>query len=99
AWCTLTVEAQRGDENSMFELYRRALRLRREHPALGDGRLAWLPAPAGALAFAREPGFACLVNISGGPVAPPAGSELLISSGPLSSDGRVPADTAAWFSV
>jgi alpha-glucosidase len=40
-----TVEAQTGDETSMLELYRAALLLRREHPALGDGSLTWLDAP------------------------------------------------------
>ncbi len=99
AWRSLTVEAQTGNQDSMFELYRRALHLRRDHPALGDGRLAWLPVPDGALAFAREPGFACLVNVSADPLAPPAAAELLMASGPLTPDGRVPIDTAAWFSV
>jgi alpha-glucosidase len=99
AWRQETVQAETGDERSMLELYRRALRLRRAHPALGDGQLSWLPAPAGALAFAREPGFACIVNLSAEPVAPPRPSELLISSRELDADGRIPADTAAWLAV
>ena len=99
AWRSLTVEAQTGDEASMLELYRRTLRLRRSHPALGDGKLTWLPSPAGALAFGREPGFACVVNLSAGAVAPPRSSKLLISSGPLDADGRIPDDTAAWFAL
>ena len=51
----------------------------------------------GALAFARDPGFVCIVNLSGrsGPAA--GGAELLISSGALSGDGRVPRDTAVWL--
>ena len=81
----------------MLELYRRAL----QHPprasrALGDGTLRWLDAPDGALAFARDPGFACIVNFSADPVAPPGGAALLLSSGPLTDDGRVPEDTAVW---
>ena len=99
AWREQTVQAQTGDERSMLELYRRALRLRRAHPALGDGQLTWLPAPAGALAFAREPAFVCIVNVSADPVAPPRSSELLMSSGPLETDGRIPADTAAWLAL
>ena len=99
AWREQTVQAQTGDDGSMLELYRRALRIRRAHPALGDGRLTWLPAPAGALAFTREPGFACVVNLSADPVAPPVSSELLVSSGPLAADGRIPVDTAAWLAL
>jgi alpha-glucosidase len=97
SWRELTVAAQAGVEGSMLELYRRALRLRRSEPALGDGTLEWLDAPAGALAFAREPGFACIVNVSADPVKPPAGAGILLASGPLARDGRVPADTAIWL--
>ena len=99
AWRSLSVEAQTGDEASMLELYRRTLRLRRSHPALGDGKLTWMPSPAGALAFGRQPGFACVVNLSAGAVAPPRSSKLLISSGPLDADGRIPDDTAAWLAL
>ena len=99
AWGELTVEAQAGEPTSMLELYRRALALRREHPALGDGELGWRPAPAGALAFAREPGFACIVNMSADEVSVPAGARLLIASAPLTGDGRVPPDTTVWLST
>jgi alpha-glucosidase len=85
------------DEGSMLALYRSALGLRRTHPALGDGGLEWLDAPEGALAFARDPGFACVVNVSADPLPTPEGTELLLGSGPLTVDGRVPRDTAAWF--
>jgi alpha-glucosidase len=99
-WRGQTVEAQSGEPASMLELYRRALHIRGTHPALGDGRLSWLPAPAGALAFARDPGFACVVNLTAADLTPPRSSKLLISSSPLEADGRrIPADTAAWFSV
>jgi alpha-glucosidase len=97
SWRRLTVAAQAGVEGSMLELYRRALRLRHSEPALGDGTLEWLDAPAGALAFAREPGFACIVNVSADPVQPPAGAGILLASGPLVRDGRVPSDTAIWL--
>ena len=96
---TLTAEVQAGDKRSMLELYRRALHLRRAQPALGDGTLRWLEAPDGALAFARDPGLVCIANLAAAPVALPDGAELLISSGPLTGDGRLPRDTAVWFRV
>jgi alpha-glucosidase len=65
---------------------------------LGDGTLRWREAPSGALAFAREPGFALIVNFSAHPVALPEGAEILIASGPLHDD-RVPTDTAVWLAV
>ena len=97
SWRTLTVQAQTGDERSMLELYRRALRLRHEHPALGDGAMRWIDAPEGALAFARDPGFVCVVNMSADQAPGPPNAELLLSSGALAGDGGVPPDTTAWF--
>jgi alpha-glucosidase len=97
AWEDLAVAVQDGDPASMLELYRAALRLRRAHPALGDGTLRWLEAPDGVLAFARDPGFACVVNVSGRPAPPPTGTDVLLASGPLGPDGAVPEDTAVWL--
>jgi alpha-glucosidase len=94
-WRELTVELQAGDPDSMLELYRAALRLRRAEPALGDGRLHWLPAPAGVLAFGRG-GLSCVANLSPAPVALPAHTAVLLASGPL-DDGLLPPDTAVWL--
>jgi alpha-glucosidase len=97
SWAALTVESQTGDEASTLELYRRALSIRRELPALGDGSLRWLDAPEGVIAFARDPGFVCIVNFSGDPVPAPDGAEQLLTSGPLTDLGELPADTAGWY--
>jgi alpha-glucosidase len=98
-WRDRTVAALDGDPDSILELYRTALRLRRDHPALGDGTLRWLESPAGTLLFAREPGFICAVNISRAPMPLPEGVELLLGSGPLSRQGQLPPDTAAWLAA
>ncbi|UGY92483.1 glycoside hydrolase family 13 protein [Streptomyces gobiensis] len=95
-WKNRSVEAQTGDDTSMLELYRRALHLRREHAALGEGTLHWLDAPAGVLAFAREPGFVCAVNLSTEPYRLPPHDEVLLASQPLTAD-RLPPDTAVWL--
>ncbi|MFJ8686633.1 glycoside hydrolase family 13 protein [Micromonospora wenchangensis] len=95
-WKDRTVRAQTGDPHSMLELYRAALALRRAEPALGDGTLTWLPAPPRVLAFAREPGFACLVNLGAEAVALPGYDRVLLASGPLHDD-RLPPDTAVWL--
>jgi len=99
SWAALTVEAETGASGSMLELYRRALRRRRTEPALGDGTLRWLDAPAGALVFARDPGFICMVNVSADRLLLPDGMTMLLSSGPLTPGGRLPIDTAAWLSA
>ena len=48
------------------------------------------------LAFEREPGFACVVNVSAGSVPPPPGYDVLLTSDEL-VDGALPAATAAWL--
>jgi alpha-glucosidase len=97
-WGPLSVAVQDEDPGSMLELYRAALRIRRSHPALGDGTLSWLDTPPGTIGFRRAPGFACLVNLSDGPVAPPEG-EPLLSSAPLLDGGSVPPDATLWLAV
>ncbi|MFJ2929906.1 alpha-amylase family glycosyl hydrolase [Streptomyces massasporeus] len=97
-WGGFSVAAQSGDTTSMLELYRAALRVRRGHPALGDGTMTWLDTPEGVLAFARDPGFVCLVNLSAEPYDLPAHSAVLLASGPL-ANGRVETDQAVWLAV
>ncbi|MBP2337907.1 alpha-glucosidase [Saccharothrix coeruleofusca] len=96
SWRERSVRAQSGDPDSMLSLYREVLRLRRAEPALGDGDMAWLDLGPEVLAFTREPGFACVVNLSAAPVALPEHRGVLLSSGPL-ADGALPPDTAAWI--
>ena len=98
AWKHLTVEAEAGDPGSMLELYRAALRLRRDHPALGEGSLSWLDTAEGVLVFSRDPGFVCAVNLSGAPYPLPAHTGVLLASGPLDGDA-LPDDTAVWLAV
>jgi alpha-glucosidase len=83
----------------MLSLYRAALRLRHEHPALGDGTLRWLDSAEGVLVFARDPGFGALVNMSDEPTDLPPGASVLLASADLTDDGRVPSDAAVWFSI
>jgi alpha-glucosidase len=97
AWKAYTVESQAADPGSMLSLYRSGLRLRREIAGLGDGPFGWLPAAEPVLAFERGPGFACVVNFGPEPVAPPVAGRVLLASGPLEPDGRIPADTAVWI--
>ena len=80
----------------MLQLYRAALRIRRERR--GTGPMTWLPSADGVLAFDRGDRLRCVVNISSVPAELPAG-RLLLASGPLGADGSIPADTAAWLAI
>ncbi len=81
----------------MLVLYREALRLRRTEAGFGDGPLNWLPSAPDVLAFVRTGGLICVVNLAGEPVELPGHTSVLLTSGPLDDDGRLPQDTAAWL--
>ena len=86
-------DVQRGVPGSTLELYRAALRLRRDL-GLGVGSLAWVEdLPAGVLGFVSGDVLVAL-NTTGAAVAVPAG-EVLLSSVPA-EPGTLPADAAAW---
>ncbi|UXY25382.1 glycoside hydrolase family 13 protein [Streptomyces sp. HUAS TT20] len=97
-WGGRSVAAQTGDATSMLELYRTALRLRRAHPALGDGGLTWLDAPTGVLAFRREPGFVAAVNLASTPYRLPDHTTVLLASGTVEG-GLLAPDEAVWLAV
>ncbi len=98
-WGTYSAEAQAGDPSSFWNLYRAALRLRRDHPALGRGTLRWLEdAGTDLLCFAREPGFIFAANFGSADAPLPAHREILLASEPISGS-ILPPDTAAWLSA
>jgi alpha-glucosidase len=110
SWAGLSVERQLHDPQSMLSFYRQALRLRKELPALGAGDgfpPRWLDQGRDVVAFERDPGFVCLVNVGTTPVALPQG-DVLLTSGPLQPTAPagqpapdanllLPADTAVWI--
>ncbi|MFF2064586.1 glycoside hydrolase family 13 protein [Streptomyces sp. NPDC058200] len=100
SWPSYAADLQSDDPASMLTLYREALRLRRTEPGFGDGPMNWLEAAPGVLSFARTGGaggLVCLVNFAGEPAELPGHAHVLLTSGPLDGDGRLPQDTAAWL--
>jgi alpha-glucosidase len=103
-WGGYSVEAQLGDPDSFLSLFRTALRLRREHPALGRGTLRWLDGPKeaeGLLCFARDPGFILAANLGTAAVALPPHREILLASEPgaVGTGRSLGPDTAVWLSA
>ncbi|WP_093713794.1 glycoside hydrolase family 13 protein [Actinacidiphila alni] len=96
-WAGRTAEIQSADPASMLSLYRAGLRIRSAEGGLGDGPMTWLPSAPEVLAFSRDGDFVCVVNLGAAPAELPAHTELLLTSGPLADDGRVPSDTAVWL--
>lgn len=98
-WGTRSVAAQAGDPDSMLELYRVALRLRREHAGFHADGLSWLEAPDGVLRFARGEALEVVVNLTAdGVLVSDDGRRVLLTSVPLEDDGRrLPGDAAVWL--
>jgi alpha-glucosidase len=78
----------------MLNLYRAALRIRRDQ--LGDGTITWVPLGDEVLAFARESGLMCVVNLGQEPVRLPDHQQICLASGPVDG-GLLPSDTAVWL--
>lgn len=93
-WAEYALDRQRGVEGSTYELYRSALRLRREHQ-LGSTPLTWVDTPPEVLAFCSGD-VLVTTNFGAAPADLPAGARVLLSSAPLDADGRVPVDVTVW---
>ncbi|WP_328367474.1 glycoside hydrolase family 13 protein [Micromonospora zamorensis] len=104
-WRALSVDAQSGVPGSTLELYRAALRIRRDHPALAvdAGGVTWLESGPDVLAFSRTAGetvLTCVVNLSGAPVLIDGYGQPLVASDTLTEQGSghlLPVDAAAWL--
>jgi alpha-glucosidase len=91
----VNVEKQNGVAGSTLELYRQALKLRKQ--LLTEEKLTWNKHwfNANILDFTRPNGWRSITNFGSKPVKLPAG-KVLLSSGPL--DGQVlPANTTVWL--
>ena len=97
-WWARSVEYEDQDPDSMLNLYRAALRVRRDHPALGDGTLTWADSPDDVLVLRREPGLVCAANLSDAPFPLPDHERVLVASEPL-HNGKLPRDAAVWLQV
>ncbi|GAA4286219.1 glycoside hydrolase family 13 protein [Georgenia daeguensis] len=104
-WDAYAVDAQESEPTSTLELYRAALRKRREL-GLGLGSLAWHEDHAGSddvVAFVNaapgRPDVLVLTNLGEAPVRLPAGWEVVAASAPTADDGAavtVPQDATVW---
>jgi alpha-glucosidase len=94
-WVTFARDVQDGVPDSTLELYRAALRLRREH-GLGLGELEWLDGFGAEVVAFRTGGVTVVANTGSEPVGLPDGDVLLASS-PLEAED-LPGDTTVWLS-
>ena len=96
----LAVDRQTGVQGSTLELYRRLLRLRREHRP-GRGELSWVDLGEGVLAFdvtgATGPGIRVIANVDRDHLPLPDGAEILAASGEIDVVEGLPRDCAVWL--
>jgi alpha-glucosidase len=94
AFSRTAVTGQAGRDDSTLEMYRTALRLRRQLQTVEQ--LDWIPTDnADVLHFVRPGGWHCMSNFGTQPVELPDGV-VRISSAPLGA-GMLPGETTVWF--
>lgn len=92
------VDRQHGDPHSSLELYRAALRRRRE--LLTEETLTWIDdLPEGVLGFKRPNGWICITNFNGAEVKLHgfAHNEFVLSSNLGSTSGRLVGNSTIWL--
>ncbi|WP_123740257.1 glycoside hydrolase family 13 protein [Salana multivorans] len=97
-WASYALDAQKGVEDSTYELYRRALRLRRDFH-LGSGGLAWLDTAEPDVLGLVNGDLIVMANMGSADTALTEDLEVLLASGRLSQvDGLtwLPPDTTVW---
>ncbi|NJC73283.1 glycoside hydrolase family 13 protein [Planosporangium thailandense] len=98
SWERYARDVQRGVKTSTFELYREALRLRRVY-RLGAGDLAWWPEAGPEVVAFRNGELLVVANLGATVATLPAGARVVLASGELDADGRVPTDTTVWATL
>ena len=88
------VQSESGVEGSTLEMYRAALKLRRELQTVEKLKWVW-HFNKNVLHFKRPNGWQSITNFGSKPVKLPKG-KLLISSAPV-VDGKLPANATAWI--
>ncbi|MDQ1701371.1 MAG: alpha-glucosidase [Frankiaceae bacterium] len=97
-WAAVSAEVQSADPESMLSLYRSAIAIRKDQPALLAEEFTWLDCGTDCLSFNRGAEFAFVLNLGPDPVDLPTHEAVLLTSAPL-VDGRLATDTAAWLRV
>ncbi|MCW2809966.1 MAG: alpha-amylase [Friedmanniella sp.] len=96
AFGATSAQAQDGRPDSTLELYREALRLRRQLQTVED--LAWVDSGhPDVLHFVRPGGWSCVTNFGTEPVALPAGVVRVSSSEQV--PGVLPGETTVWLTA
>ena len=100
SYAAYAADVQEQDPTSTLSLYRRALSVRRAL-GLGTGVLTWVDARDDeVLCFEVEGATGrvrVVANLGAPPVELPAGARVLLRSGELDEQGRVPTDVAVWL--
>ena len=89
-----SVEAQEGQEQTPLEIFRKALKLRRELQCAEE--ITWHKTTrSDVLHFSRPNGWNCITNFKGGKYPMPAG-EILLATQPV-VNGKIAAGSTVWF--
>ena len=97
-YAEFAADVQGGAADSVLNLYRRAIALRRELVTTltsNDPSFVWQDSAPGVLRFRRGDGWQCLTNFGADAIALPTGTVVLSSVDLV--DGLLPGDATAWI--
>lgn len=96
-WGLFSAEVQEDSADSMLNLYRNALSMRKANAALSGSHFAWVESSNGSLVFSRSKNdnFICLVTFETGDSVP-NDYEILLSSQVIHS-GQISPNTTVWL--
>ncbi|MEN9710016.1 MAG: hypothetical protein RL441_8 [Actinomycetota bacterium] len=98
SWSEFTAERQASQPDSMLNLYRAAIALRKRTADLVSDEMSWTDSTADVLSFSRGDSTHCIFNFGETTVVLPEGAEVLMASAPL-ENGALAKDTAVWVTL
>jgi alpha-glucosidase len=103
SYADFAIESEVKDDQSSLNFYKKTLKIRREHPALGgEGSITFLDTAPGVLGFTRVPGFNVFANTTDSEVQIPVEARSMIHQSTHGADYAagllsLPAHTTVWL--
>lgn len=96
-WGDFSAEGQENAENSMLQLYREALGIRKSNTSLTGSHFGWMTSPTDSFVFTRaeDESFLCIVTFEVAELIPP--DYVVILGSQQIKSGHIPPNSTVWL--
>lgn len=96
-WGDFSAEGQENSENSMLQLYRDALEIRKSNTSLVSSHFEWMKSPTDSFVFTRseDESFLCIVTFDVAELVPP--DYVVILGSQQIESGQIPPNSTVWL--